>query len=91
MDASTLPTTVIGLIAFITALDIGAVVWVVKYFLSAQRKQTEIYMDYIQNKNGYLESQRDDFGKMLQVQGDRHDAMLREYANRLEVCQAQKS
>jgi hypothetical protein len=90
MEGSTLPTTAIALIGFITVANLGAMGVMLKYFLGAQKKQTEMYMLYIQTKNGHLESARKDFGTMLQDQGERHRKMLDDAALRLERLQFQQ-
>lgn len=93
-----LPTTTVGLIAFLTAAYLGGTGYLVRYFLNAQKKQTDIYMEYIQTKNGHLEKARESFGKMinearmdfsnmLSSQGERHKQMIDDATARLEACQ----
>lgn len=79
-----LPTTVIGLVAFIALANISGMIWMLRYFLTAQRKQTETYMNYIQTKNGHLEKARDSFGEMLSEQSERHNKILSEQSDRHE-------
>lgn len=90
-DMGELPTTVIGLVGFLCVGFAGSLIAIIRYFLAAQKRQTELYMTYIETKNGHLEKAKADFGLMLKEQGERHDRMLNEYANRLEVALASKN
>lgn len=101
MDLTQLPTTSIGLIGFLTVANLGAMGYIVRYFLNAQKTQTKIYMEYISQKNGNLErvtenfnhaleEHRNRFETMLSDQGNRHKQMMDDASARLESCQLSK-
>lgn len=64
-----LPTTAIGLIAFV----IGGSGWLI-YRMSKQ--QTETFMTYIEKKNGNLERATKLFTEAMEEQGERHKAAM---------------
>lgn len=79
-----LPTTVIGLIAFITAGNVAVAM---------------AFISYIKNKNGHMERMaelfgvsmkdaRDKFEGMLEQQSERHEKVLSDANSRLDRCMA---
>lgn len=92
-----LPTTSIGLIAFIV-LSLG---WAIKYQADQNRKSTEAFMTYIEKKNGNLERATKLFTETMEDQAmrhkdaminqnDRHKEMMDDFAARLENLVAKK-
>lgn len=72
-----LPTTAIGLIAFIVT-GAGALLWKMASINKAENQKTvETFMTYIEKKNGNLERATHLFTEAMEEQGIRHkDAMV---------------
>lgn len=70
-----LPTTVVGLIAFICAGSLCGMAW-----------QARFFMTYIQKKNANLERTTQAFMDHLERQRERHDDERRDWETRLRQC-----
>lgn len=87
-----LPSTVVGLIAFIILVLVGVITLLIKQ----QRDASAAFLTYIEKKNGIVEKlgdkftesvdrQQDRFEKVLVDQAARHKEMLGDFAARLEA------
>ena len=75
-----LPTNTTGLIAFLVVTFIGAIVWMMRYFI-----------DYIQKKNGNLERVSETFAKTMENVILKHNADRVEWMQKLQDCYSHRS